>query len=193
MTRRIIVGISGSSAPLYGIFTLRALRAVPDVETHLVLSEGAHLSIMHEAQEWTIREIESLADVVHKPGNMAASISSGSFKTDGMVVAPCSMKTLAAIANSYSDNLIARAADVCLKERRRLVLVPRETPLHRGHLINMLTVTDMGAVVLPPVPGFYSNPQSIEDIVNHTVGKVLDILDLEHHLFQRWQGDDGKE
>ena len=193
MTRRIIVGISGSSAPLYGIFTLRALRAVPDVETHLVLSEGAHLSIMHEAQEWTIREIESLADVVHKPGNMAASISSGSFKTHGMVVAPCSMKTLAAIANSYSDNLIARAADVCLKERRRLVLVPRETPLHRGHLINMLTVTDMGAVVLPPVPGFYSNPQSIEDIVNHTVGKVLDILDLEHHLFQRWQGNDGEE
>ncbi len=192
MTRRIIVGITGSSAPIYGIYTLRALQEVPDVETHLVLSEGAHVSIKYEAPEWPISEIESLADVVHDPRNMAASVSSGSFKTDGMVVAPCSMKTLAAIAHSYSDNLIARAADVCLKERRRLVIVPRETPLHRGHLVNMLAVTDMGAVVLPPMPGFYSKPQSIDDIVNHTVGKILDTLEIEHDLFKRWQGDAGK-
>lgn len=192
MTRRIIVGISGSSAPIYGIYTLRALHAVPDVETHLVLSEGAHVSIKHEAPEWPVSEIEALADVVHDPRNMAASVSSGSFKTDGMVVAPCSMKTLAAIAHSYSDNLIARAADVCLKERRRLVIVPRETPLHRGHLVNMLAATDMGALVLPPMPGFYSKPQSIDDIVNHTVGKVLDALEIENDLFKRWQGDEGK-
>jgi polyprenyl P-hydroxybenzoate/phenylacrylic acid decarboxylase-like protein len=192
MTRRIIVGISGSSAPIYGIYTLRALQAVADVETHLVLSEGAHLSIKHEAPEWPISKIEALADVVHDPRNMAASVSSGSFKTEGMVVAPCSMKTLAAIAHSYSDNLIARAADVVLKERRRLVVVPRETPLHRGHLMNMLAVTDMGAVVLPPMPGFYSKPQGIDDIINHTVGKILDALGIENDLFKRWQGDEAK-
>lgn len=192
MTRRIIVGISGSSAPIYGIYTLRALQAVADVETHLVLSEGAHLSIAHEAPEWPISEIEALADVVHDPRNMAASVSSGSFKTEGMVVAPCSMKTLGAIAHSYSDNLIARAADVVLKERRRLVVVPRETPLHRGHLMNMLAVTDMGAVVLPPMPGFYSKPQGIDDIVNHTVGKILDALGIENDLFKRWQGDEAE-
>lgn len=190
MTRRIIVGISGSSAPIYGIYTLRALREMPDIETHLVLSEGAHLSIKHEAPEWPISEIEALADVVHDPRNMAATVSSGSFKTEGMVVVPCSMKTLAAIAHSYSDNLIARAADVVLKERRRLVVVPRETPLHRGHLANMLAVTDMGAVVLPPMPGFYSKPKSIDDIVNHTVGKILDALGIDNELFKRWQGDD---
>ena len=193
MARRIIVGISGSSARIYGIYTLRALRAIPDVETHLVLSEGAHLSIKHEAPEWPVKEIEALADVVHDPRNMAASISSGSFKTDGMVVAPCSMKTLASIGHPFTDNLISRAADVGLKERRRLVIVPRETPLHRGHLVNMLAVTDMGAVVLPPVPGFYSRPKSIDDIVNHTVGKVLDSLGIENDLFARWQGSEAEE
>lgn len=188
--RRIIVGITGSSAPIYGISTLRALRDAPDVETHLILSEGAHLSIKYEAPDWTIDAIAAMADVVHSPRNMAASVSSGSFKTDGMAVVPCSMKTLAGIANSYNNDLITRAADVCLKERRRLVVVARETPLHRGHLLNMLAVTDMGGVILPPIPGFYSGPQTIDDIVNHTVGKILDLLGVENDKFRRWEGKD---
>ena len=188
--RRIIVGITGSSAPIYGISTLRALRDAPDVETHLILSEGAHLSIKYEAPDWTIDAIAAMADVVHSPRNLAASVSSGSFKTDGMAVVPCSMKTLAGIANSYNNDLITRAADVCLKERRRLVVVARETPLHRGHLLNMLAVTDMGGVILPPIPGFYSGPQTIDDIVNHTVGKILDLLGVENDKFRRWEGKD---
>jgi 4-hydroxy-3-polyprenylbenzoate decarboxylase len=151
--RRFIVGISGSSSPIYGIRTLQALSKVPDVETHLILSEGAHLSIKYEAPEWTVDAIEGMADVVHNPKNLAASVSSGSFKTDGMAIVPCSMKTLAALAHSYNADLLVRAADVCLKERRKLVVVARETPLHRGHLLNMLAVTDMGAIVLPPIPG----------------------------------------
>ena len=188
--RKFIVGITGSSAPIYGIATLRALRDAPDVETHLILSEGAHLSIKYEAPDWTIDAIAAMADVVHSPRNMAASVSSGSFKTDGMAVVPCSMKTLAGIANSYNNDLITRAADVCLKERRRLVVVARETPLHRGHLLNMLAVTDMGGVILPPIPGFYSGPQTIDDIVNHTVGKILDLLGVENDKFRRWEGKD---
>lgn len=188
--RRIIVGISGSSAPIYGIQTLRVLQGISDIETHLILSEGAHLSIKYEAPDWAIGDIEAMADVVHDPRNLAASVSSGSFKTDGMVVVPCSMKTLAGMANSYNNDLITRAADVCLKERRRLVVVARETPLHRGHLLNMLSVTDMGGVILPPIPGFYSGPQTIEDIVNHTVGKILDLLDIENNQFKRWEGKD---
>lgn len=188
--RRIIVGITGSSAPLYGVYALRALRDAPDVETHLILSEGAHLSIKYEAPDWTVDAIKAMADVVHDPRNMAASVSSGSFKTDGMAVVPCSMKTLAGIANSYNNDLITRAADVCLKERRRLVVVARETPLHRGHLLNMLSVTDMGGVILPPIPGFYSGPQTIDDVINHTVGKILDLLGVENDKFRRWEGKD---
>jgi 4-hydroxy-3-polyprenylbenzoate decarboxylase len=188
--KRIIVGFSGSSAPIYGIRTLMALREAPDVETHLVLSEGAHLSIRYEAPEWSIDDIKALADVCHDPRNLAASVSSGSFRTDGMAVVPCSMKTLAAIAHSYNADLITRAADVCLKERRPLVVVARETPLHRGHLLNMLAVTEMGGIILPPIPGFYSRPQSVEEIVDHTVGKVLDLLNVEHDLYRRWAGED---
>lgn len=191
--RKVIVGISGSSSPIYGIRTLEALSKVPDVETHLILSEGAHLSIKYEAPEWTIDAIEGLADVVHSPRNLAASVSSGSFRTDGMVIVPCSMKTLAALAHSYNADLLVRAADVCLKERRRLVVVARETPLHRGHLLNMLAVTDMGAIVLPPIPGFYSKPKTIDDIINHTVGKILDALGIENELFNRWEGESGQE
>ena len=190
LLRKIIVGISGSSAPHYGIYTLKALQAIDEVETHLILSEGAHLSIKYEAPEWSISDIEGLADIVHSPKNMAASVSSGSFKTDGMVVVPCSMKTLAGIANSYNNDLITRAADVCLKERRKLVVVARETPLHRGHLTNMLAVSDMGGIILPPIPGFYSGPQTIDDIINHTVGKILDLLDIENNQFKRWEGKD---
>ncbi len=191
--RRIIVAITGSSAPIYGVSTLQALNASPDVETHLVLSEGARASIHHEAPGWTIDGITALADVAYDPRDMAASISSGSFQTDGMVVVPCSMKTLSAIANAYSADLIARAADVCLKERRRLVVVPRETPLNRAHLLNMLAVNDMGGVVLPPVPGFYGRPETVQDVVNHTVGKLLDVLGVPHHLFQRWGGGEAAD
>ena len=191
--RRIIVGISGSSSPIYGIRTLIALSGMADVETHLILSEGAHLSIKYEAPEWAIDDITALADVTHDPHNMAAAVSSGSFKTDGMVVAPCSMKTLSGIAHSYSTDLITRAADVCLKERRPLVFVARETPLHRGHLLNMLAVTDMGGIVLPPIPGFYAQPKTIDDLVDHTVGKILDALGIENETFARWAGKEPEE
>ncbi len=186
--RRIIVGISGSSSPHYGIHTLRTLSEMPDIETHLILSEGAHLSIKYEAPEWAIDDIIKMADVYHDPRNLAASVSSGSFKTDGMVIVPCSMKTLAALAHSYNSDLITRAADVCLKERRRLVVVARETPLHRGHLLNMLAVTEMGGIILPPIPGFYHQPKTIQDIIDHTVGKILDLLDIENDQFKRWTG-----
>ena len=191
--RKIIVGISGSSSPIYGIRTLAALASVADVETHLILSDGARLSIKYEAPEWAIDDVIALADVSHDPHNMAASVSSGSFKTDGMVVVPCSMKTLSGIAHSYSTDLLTRAADVCLKERRPLVVVARETPLHRGHLLNMLTVTDMGGIILPPIPGFYARPKTIADLVDHTVGKILDALGVENETFKRWEGENPEE
>jgi 4-hydroxy-3-polyprenylbenzoate decarboxylase len=182
----IVVGLSGASAPIYGIETLKALRVV-GVPTHLVMSRTAHRTIALETT-YAVEEVLALADVVHDTGDMAAAVSSGSFRTRGMIVAPCSMKTLSAIANSFSDNLLARAADVTLKERRRLVLMVRETPLHRGHLELMLKVTDMGAVILPPVPAFYHRPQTIEDLVRQSVGKALDLFGIEHDLFRRWQG-----
>ena len=191
--RRIIVGISGSSSPIYGIRTLAALARISDVETHLILSEGAHVSIKYEAPEWSIDDITARADVTHDPRNMAAAVSSGSFKTDGMVVVPCSMKTLSGIAHSYSTDLITRAADVCLKERRRLVVVARETPLHRTHLLNMLAVTAMGGIILPPIPGFYAQPKTIEDLVDHTVGKILDALGIENETFTRWAGKEPQD
>jgi flavin prenyltransferase len=184
--KRFIVGITGSSAPHYGISLLRALRDAPDVEVHLVMSEGAIVSMRHEVPEVSREDIAALADVVHDNKNLAAGIASGSFITAGMVVVPCSMNTLSAIAHSLSANLLTRAADVCLKERRRLVLVPRETPLHRGHLENMLRATDMGAIIAPPAPAFYHRPKTIDDIVNHTTGKILDLLGVEHRLFERW-------
>ena len=183
--RRLVVGISGSSAPHYGIALLRALRDLADVETHLVVSSGAHRTIELET-DLKVVDVESLADVVHDPGDLAASISSGSFLTMGMVVVPCSMHTLAAIAHGISDNLLARAADVTLKERRLLVLVPRETPLSLIHLRNMVAVTEAGATILPPVPGFYQRPESIDDLLKHTTGKVLDQFGIEHELFRRW-------
>jgi 4-hydroxy-3-polyprenylbenzoate decarboxylase len=171
--RRLIVGISGASGPHYGVRLLEALRQHTDREVHLILSKGARATIEYELGR-DPDELLALAHVVHDERNLAASIASGTFVTDGMVIAPCSMKTLAAVANSYNDNLIARAADVCLKERRRLVLVVRETPFHLGHLRLMQDVTAAGAVVLPPVPGFYHRPRTIEDLIDHTVVKVLD-------------------
>jgi polyprenyl P-hydroxybenzoate/phenylacrylic acid decarboxylase-like protein len=187
MTRRLIVGVSGSSAPQLGLTVLRALRDVDTVETHLVLSPGAELSIEAELG-FSAREFEKLADVVHAPGNLGASISSGSFRTIGMVVVPCSMHSLAAIATGNSANLLTRAADVCLKERRRLVLVTRETPLNLIHIRNMETVTLAGGTILPPVPAFYHHPRTIEDLLKQTAGKVLDQFDIPHRLFHRWDG-----
>jgi polyprenyl P-hydroxybenzoate/phenylacrylic acid decarboxylase-like protein len=182
---RLVVGISGSSAPHYGIALLRALRDLADVETHLVISSGAHRTIELET-DLKVVDVEELADVVHDPGDLAASISSGSFLTLGMVVVPCSMHMLASIAHGLSDNLLARAADVTLKERRPLVLVPRETPLSLIHVRNMVAVTEAGATVLPPVPGFYQRPETIDDLLKHTTGKVLDQFGIEHELFRRW-------
>ncbi len=184
-SRRLVVGISGSSAPQYGIAVLRALGRATCVETHLVLSAASHRTIELET-DLAVSEVEALADVVHEPGDLAAAISSGSFLTMGMIVAPCSMRTLASIAHGLEDNLLTRAAGVTLKERRPLVLVPRETPLSLIHLRNMVAVTEAGATVLPPTPGFYHRPTSIEDLIDQTTGKVLDQLGIEHDLFRRW-------
>ena len=182
---RLVVGMSGSSAPALGVRLLEVLSSLDVVETHLVLSEGARVSIKHEL-DVDPDSIADLADVAHDPRNLAASVSSGSFKTIGMVVMPCSMRTLAAIATGNTTELLSRAADVTLKERRRLVLVTRETPLNLIHIRNMETVTLAGAVVLPPVPTFYHRPRTIQDLLDQTVGKVLDQFDIEHDLFRRW-------
>jgi polyprenyl P-hydroxybenzoate/phenylacrylic acid decarboxylase-like protein len=183
--QRLIVGVSGSSAPQLAYTLLQALHGRTDVETHLVLTRGAELSIKLE-MGMAAGEFEVLADVVHDAANLGASISSGSFRTAGMVVIPCSMKTLAAIANGFSADLVSRAADVCLKERRKLVLVTRETPLNLIHIRNMETVTLAGATVLPPVPAFYHKPRTIDDLLKQTAGKVLDQFDIEHDLYERW-------
>jgi polyprenyl P-hydroxybenzoate/phenylacrylic acid decarboxylase-like protein len=182
---RLVVGMSGSSAPALGVRLLEVLKSLDLVETHLVLSEGARVSIKHEL-DVDPDSIADLADVSHDPRNLAASVSSGSFTTIGMVVMPCSMRTLAAIATGNTTELLSRAADVTLKERRRLVLVTRETPLNLIHIRNMETVTLAGAVVLPPVPAFYHRPKTIQDLLDQTVGKVLDQFGIEHDLFRRW-------
>lgn len=187
--KRLIVGISGASGVIYGIRLLEILQGVPDVESHLVMSTAAAQTIGLET-EYTPAQVEDLADVVYRFRDIAAAIASGSFRTAGMVVIPCSMKTLAGIAHSYSDNLLLRAADVVLKDRRRLVLVPRETPLHLGHLRLLTQVAEMNAVVAPPMPAFYHRPQTIDEIVDQTVNRILDLFDIElpQDLFQRWQG-----
>lgn len=187
--KKLIIGISGASGVIYGIRLLEVLRTVPDVETHLVMSTAAAVTIGLET-DYTPEQVADLANVSYRFRDIAARISSGSFKTDGMIVAPCSMKTLAGITYSFSDNLLLRASDVVLKDRRRLILVPRETPLHLGHLRMLVQVTEMGAIVVPPMPAFYHRPQTIGDIVNQTVNRVLDLVDIElpEDLFQRWQG-----
>ncbi len=185
MKKRIIVGLSGASGVIYGIRTLMHLRSMEDVETHLVVSEGACINIRIET-DYAVDEVMQLADVTHRPDNLAASISSGSFRTDGMIVIPCSIKSLSAIVNSYADNLLSRAADVVLKEKRKLVLVVRETPLHRGHLEMMVKAAELGAMILPPMPAFYHKPETIDDIIDQTIGKTFDYFDLEHTLFRRW-------
>lgn len=184
--RRLIVGLSGASGAIYGIRILEALKNVTDIETHLVLSPSAKRTIVEETG-WNVSEVKALADVVHTHSDIGAAIASGSFITAGMIVAPCSIKSLSQIANSHDDNLLARAADVCLKERRRLVLLVRETPLHLGHIELMAQASRYGAVLLPPVPSFYNHPQTIDDIVNHTVGKALDQFEIPHQLMKRWK------
>ena len=187
VTPRLVVGITGSSAPHYGIALLRALHRLRTVETHLVVSDAARQTIKHEAG-MDPEDVCALADVVHDYRDLSASISSGSFLTVGMAVVPSSMKTLAAVAHGYTADLLTRACDVALKERRRLVLVPRETPLSLVHLRNMVAVTEAGATVLPPAPAFYHHPRTVDDVIAHTVGKVLDQFGVEHDLFSRWQG-----
>lgn len=188
---RVIVGITGASGTIYGVRLLEVLRDL-GVETHLVLSEAARRVAGLETG-YGVGEIEALADYSWVNDEIAAPIASGSFRTSGMIVAPCSIKSLSAIAHSYNDSLLARAADVCLKERRKLVLVVRETPLHLGHLRLMAEVTEYGAVVLPPMPAFYHRPETIADLVDQTVGKVLDQFGLEHDLFRRWGGGEPGE
>jgi 4-hydroxy-3-polyprenylbenzoate decarboxylase len=187
--KRLIVGISGASGVIYAIRLLQILSDVAEVETHLVMSAAAGTTISLET-DYKPDQVSSLADVTYRFRDVAAAIASGSFKTDGMIVIPCSMKTLAGIANSFSDNLLLRAADVVLKDRRRLILVPRETPLHLGHLRLMVQATEMGAIVAPPMPAFYHHPRKIADIIDQTVNRVLDLMGIElaTDLFQRWEG-----
>ena len=185
--RRIVVAITGATGAVYGVRLLQRLGACPGVETHLVVSDAASLTL-HQEVGLQKRDVEALAHVVHRNREIGASIASGSFQTDGMVIAPCSMKTLAAVAHGLSDNLIARAADVILKERRRLVLMVRETPFNLAHLRNMTAVTEMGGIVFPPLPSFYNRPATIDEMVDHTVGRVMDLLGVDNSLAPRWAG-----
>ena len=187
--KRLIIGISGASGIIYGLTLLQILKNLGDTkrpELHLVMSRSAEITLAYETK-MKIKEVHQLADVVHANKDISASIASGSFKTDGMIIAPCSMKTLAEIASGVTNNLISRSADVTLKERRRLVCLTRETPLHIGHLKNMLALSEMGGIVAPPVPAFYAQPETIDDIVEHTAGRILDLFDIEVGLVKRWK------
>ncbi|HEY8102301.1 MAG TPA: UbiX family flavin prenyltransferase [Burkholderiaceae bacterium] len=185
--KHLIVAITGATGAIYGVRLLQVLQAMPDIETHLLVSD-AGVQTLYQELEMNRKDVESLADVVHNVREIGASIASGSFQSDGMIVAPCSMKTLASIAHGLSENLISRAADVVLKERRRLVLMVRETPFNLAHLRNMTAVTEMGGIIFPPLPSFYHHPQNIEEMVNHTVGRVLDLFAIPHALTPRWNG-----
>jgi len=187
--KKLIVGISGATGVIYGIRILEMLKDISGVESHLVMSRYARMNIDLETT-YTVEQVTALADEVHNVSNQAASISSGSFKTDGMVIAPCSMKTLSAIANSYNDSLLVRAADVVLKERRKLVLMPREVPLHTGHCKLLYEVSQLGAIIAPPMTSFYHQPQTIDDIVNHSVGRILDLFGLDTGIVKRWSGQE---
>jgi len=187
MQNRLIVGISGSSGVIYGVRLLEVLKAQTGIETHLVMSDTAKLNLSIETR-YALSDVVALADQVHDQRNVAASISSGSFKTMGMIVAPCSMKTLSGIVHSYSDNLLVRAADVVLKERRRLALLVRESPLHTGHCKLLYEASLLNAVIVPPVPAFYAMPKTVDDIINHTVGRLLDLYDIDSGVLNRWTG-----
>jgi flavin prenyltransferase len=188
---RLIIGMSGASGVIYGIRLLQVLQQESSVETHLVLSDSAKLNIAVET-EWTSKGVQAMADHVHPNKDIGATIASGSFRSDGMIIAPCSIKTLSAVANCYADSLIVRAADVMLKERRKLVLVPRETPLHTGHCELLLRASQNGAIIAPPMPAHYIKPQSVDELVDHHVGRVLDLFDLDPGLVKRWQGTQGQ-
>ena len=188
-TSRLIIGISGASGIIYGLRILEILKKLEDdkrPELHLIMSRSAEVTLAYETKMKT-SEVHQLADIVHANKDISAAIASGSFKTGGMIIAPCSMKTLAEIASGVTSNLLSRAADVTLKERRRLVCLTRETPLHSGHLKNMLALSEMGGIVAPPVPAFYSKPKTIDDIVEHTAGRILDLFDIEVGLVKRWK------
>jgi 4-hydroxy-3-polyprenylbenzoate decarboxylase len=191
MTDRLIIGISGASGVIYGIRLLETLAQDKSIETHLVLSPAAKATIAQETN-WKVSAVEALADVLHTPGNIGASIASGSFDTLGMIVAPCSIKSLSAIANSYDADLLTRAADVQLKEGRPVLLLVRETPLHIGHLRLMVQAAENGAIIMPPAPAFYGNPQTVDDIVNGTVGRALARIGIKNELYSQWLGM-GKE
>jgi 4-hydroxy-3-polyprenylbenzoate decarboxylase len=189
INKRLIVAITGATGALYGVRALQRLREA-GVETHLVISRWGARTLLHETS-WSREQVEALASVTYAPADMGAAISSGSFRTDGMIVAPCSAKTLAAVAHGYSDNLVHRAADVILKERRKLVLAVREAPLSEIHLENMLKLARMGTVILPPMPAFYNHPQTVDDVVEHTVARILDQFDIEVPSAMRWAGEMG--
>ena len=189
--KRLIVAMTGASGSIYGIRALEALRGIDGIETHLVISPSAIYTIAEET-DTSVSEIKAMADCVHNFKDIGASLSSGSYPTLGMLIAPCSVKTLSGIANSYDDNLIVRSADVCLKERRPVVLLLRETPLHAGHIDLMARATRAGAIIMPPVPAFYHRPETIDDIVNQTVGRALDLFGIESDLVKRWTEDTGK-
>ena len=185
--QRLIIGLSGASGLIYGIRLLEVLKTTANVETHLVMTDSAKLNIAIETQ-WQLGDVKALADHVHSNKDMAATISSGSFRTHGMIVAPCSMKMLSGIVHSYADNLLVRAADVVLKERRQLVLMPRESPLHAGHCELLLKACQLGAIIAPPMPALYTKPTTIDDLINHSVGRVLDLFDIDSGIVQRWSG-----
>lgn len=186
MAKRIIVAITGATGVIYGVRMLKVLRNV-SVETHLIISNAGKKNLTIET-DLTYKEVGMLADCVYEHNNIGAALASGSFLTEGMIVVPCTIKTLSGIANSYNDNLIVRAADVTLKEHRKLVLMVRETPLHKGHLHLMSKAADLGAHILPPLPAFYNKPKTIQDIIDHSIGKVFDYLGIKHDLFERWKG-----
>jgi 4-hydroxy-3-polyprenylbenzoate decarboxylase len=186
--RRLIIGISGATGAIYGVRMLEILSKIEDIETHLVLSKAGKMTIQVETP-YSVKNVEGLADVVHDINNVGASISSGSFRTEGMVIAPCSMKSMGAIAHSLGADLLVRSADVVLKERKKLVLVVRETPLHLGHLESMAALARIGAVIFPPVPAFYHRPKTLDDVINQTVTRILDQFDIDVTLFHRWDDE----
>jgi 2,5-furandicarboxylate decarboxylase 2 len=190
MKKRLIIGITGATGAIYGVELLKTLNALENWESHLVLSDAGALNLWHELK-MRRKDLEKLAGAAYHPKDIGAAIASGSFLTEGMVIAPCSMKTLAAVAHAHADDLVSRAADVVLKERRRLVLMPRETPLNLAHLRNMAAVTEMGAIVFPPVPAFYAMPKSLDDLVAHSVARVLDLFGIHSAKLARWQGMKG--
>ena len=188
----LIVGITGTSGVIYGIRLLQVLSTKKDIQTHLVISEAGEANIKYET-DWELEDVKALASFSYDIRDIGAQLASGSFKRDGMIVAPCTVKTMSALASSYTENLLIRAGDVTLKERKKLVLLIRETPLHLGHIRNMERLSEMGAIIMPPVPAFYHKPKTIEDIIDHTIGKTLDIFSIEHNLFQRWSGFNKEE